>query len=283
MKLIGLTGPAGSGKSAVARMLAAHEGHRMVIMAFADPLKRLAMGLFGFTEEQMWGPSEKRNAPDDRYPRPHEWSDGTSDARCLVCNRVFEWADTPTPTQCFLTPRFALQTLGQSVRACLPYYWVREAHLTARSLLSNPDGCATYHRTRGLTILYDETVVARPHQGVVLKDIRHDNEARMVLGLGGEVWRVERPGAGLAGATGRHVSERGLSSSIPVRVLPNTGDLCDLRAEALRMLESAPEWNRAEPGREERAAGVPAGLPLDGGVGPGADAPADRELKGGGG
>ena len=36
-------------------------------------MKRIARDVFGFSDEQLYGPSEMRNAPDERYPREHEW------------------------------------------------------------------------------------------------------------------------------------------------------------------------------------------------------------------
>jgi len=64
MNIVGIIGKAGSGKDTVADML--HE-LRYDKIAFADPLKRFCMDVFEFTEEQLWGPSEKRSEPDERY------------------------------------------------------------------------------------------------------------------------------------------------------------------------------------------------------------------------
>jgi len=66
--IIGVAGLAGSGKDTVADHLV--EYHGFVKVALADPLKRICREVFDFSEEQLWGPSEKRNEPDKRYPRP---------------------------------------------------------------------------------------------------------------------------------------------------------------------------------------------------------------------
>ncbi len=90
--IIGLTGRAGAGKDTVADCLVQHHGYAK--HAFADPFKRFCQEVFGFTREQLWGPSELRNAPDPRW-------DG-------------------------LTPRRALQQLGTEWgRAMHPDLWVR--------------------------------------------------------------------------------------------------------------------------------------------------------------
>jgi len=44
---------------------------------------------------------------------------------------------------------------------------------------------------------------------IVVDDVRFANEAAAIAELGGEVWRIERPGAGLEGAAALHASERG--------------------------------------------------------------------------
>jgi len=65
MTLVGISGQAGSGKDTVADRLVTDHG--FVKVGLADPLKRFGKEVFGFTEEQLWGPSEMRNALDDRY------------------------------------------------------------------------------------------------------------------------------------------------------------------------------------------------------------------------
>ncbi len=92
-RLVGIMGRAGSGKDTVGAIL---RDNAWKTLAFADPLKHICQEVFEFTDEQLWGPSEERNAPDPRYPRP----DGT----CL-------------------TPREACQLLGTGGRQCYPDIW----------------------------------------------------------------------------------------------------------------------------------------------------------------
>lgn len=65
--IIGITGKAGSGKDTVADLLV--KDFSFVKVALADELKRICMRVFNFSIEQLFGPSEKRNEPDKRYPR----------------------------------------------------------------------------------------------------------------------------------------------------------------------------------------------------------------------
>ena len=66
--------------------------------------------------------------------------------------------------------------------------------------------------------------------GVVITDVRFDNEAEAIRAAGGQVWRVERPGAGLEGPAAGHSSEAGISEHLVDRVVWNAGDLDDLKA-----------------------------------------------------
>lgn len=59
MPIILLCGQAGVGKDTVGRILAEKFGFKAI--AQADPIKKLAQKHFGFTDETLWGPSDKRN------------------------------------------------------------------------------------------------------------------------------------------------------------------------------------------------------------------------------
>jgi hypothetical protein len=103
MKIVGISGLAGSGKDTAADVLRKEFGFRRVSMA--DPFKRACQDWFGWTHEQLWGPSELRSVPDPRYGG--------------------------------LTPRKALQLLGSDWgRACYENIWVDIALRTAKEMLS---------------------------------------------------------------------------------------------------------------------------------------------------
>lgn len=63
--IIGLTGPAGSGKTTAAKYLV--ERYGATRFSFAEPLKRMAMMIYGLTEEQVFGPLEAKEAVDPRH------------------------------------------------------------------------------------------------------------------------------------------------------------------------------------------------------------------------
>jgi hypothetical protein len=59
--LIGVVGPAGSGKSKVAAYLRNYRGFHEC--SFAAPIKEFVGRAFGFSDYQLYGPSEARNEP----------------------------------------------------------------------------------------------------------------------------------------------------------------------------------------------------------------------------
>lgn len=63
--IIGLTGPAGSGKTTAAKYLV--ERYGATRFSFAEPLKRMAMMIYGLSEEQVFGPLEAKEAVDSRH------------------------------------------------------------------------------------------------------------------------------------------------------------------------------------------------------------------------
>jgi len=62
--IVAISGVAGSGKDSAADALVAIGFERM---ALADPMKRFAREVYGFTDDQLWGPSSSRNAIDPRW------------------------------------------------------------------------------------------------------------------------------------------------------------------------------------------------------------------------
>jgi hypothetical protein len=193
IRLVGLTGHAGVGKDAVASFMG---GRRF---SFAEPLKRFVQEVFAFSDDQVWGASQHRNAPDPRYPR----CDGS-----------------------YLTPRLALQTLGTEWgRNCYPNVWadlgVRKA---VEWLEANP-------WSREALLAY--TTV--PDRLAVLTDCRFVNEARAIRQAGGEVWRVVRPGHVLPPDVANHPSETEQDTPAMVelvdRIITNDGSLDELRGQ----------------------------------------------------
>lgn len=210
MKLIGIAGPAGSGKNAASDVLCREHGFAMV--ALADPIKRCVANLWDWAPEKLWGESKFRNEADLRYMRP----DGEP-----------------------LSPRHALQVMGtQFGRACDADVWVRYALRVAERLQR---GDCVYDPTIGLRTCYGVGDMMRPKVNVVIPDVRFANEIKAIRAAGGKVWRIVRNGAGLKGEAGQHASEQELKTIPSDRfdvVIDNNGTLDELRAKVMGQVNS---------------------------------------------
>lgn len=67
-KMIVLSGLAGAGKDSLADVLV--EEHRYRKFSLSDKMKRFCEDVFGWSEDQLWGPSKFRNEPDPTWTRP---------------------------------------------------------------------------------------------------------------------------------------------------------------------------------------------------------------------
>ncbi len=65
IKVIGIKGLKFSGKDTIAEYLIKKYGFQRY--AFADPIKKAAMELFGFTHDQMWGSAKDKESVDPRW------------------------------------------------------------------------------------------------------------------------------------------------------------------------------------------------------------------------
>ncbi len=226
--IILLCGQAGSGKDTVGAHLASV--YNGVDIALADPMKRMAAEIFGFSVEQLWGPSANRNTPDTRFR--YGTSGNYEHAEGKLEGVASDWFPVLFPglplepierafarwfVDCVqngednngLTPRFALQTLGTEFgRDIDPEVWSRYAVRTSRLLLG-----AEHVYTRSQGLIRDLTK-KKPYDIVVITDGRFANEitnVRMVGGYAVHLVRLdsltkEAMAAGIAG----HVSEMGL-------------------------------------------------------------------------
>lgn len=104
-----LSGEGGAGKDSVAKILVAEHGY--MLFSLSDEMKTFAGRVFGWTDEQLRGPSHLRNVPDPRWARPCHACNGTGcDVRwsspkpCPVCSGEGSFNDN--------SPRRILQLLG---------------------------------------------------------------------------------------------------------------------------------------------------------------------------
>lgn len=201
--IIGISGPAGSGKSTVAGMLEANHGFASV--ALADPMKRFCAEVFRFTYEQLWGPSEARNAEDTRFLHRRIGSLGTTivdfdaDGKAVL---------EPSPVRDqYLSPRKALQLLGTEWgRRCYESVWIDYGLRVAKQLLEKDiefGGGCTYHPATGIERLMGGFSV----NGVVFSDLRFIDELEAIRRAGGKLVRMKR-GTSLESDYASHESEQ---------------------------------------------------------------------------
>jgi hypothetical protein len=190
--IIGLSGYAGVGKDTVADRLM--RSHNSVKMALADPLKRIARDVFDFSVEQLWGPSQRRNEPDLRYPRMHDWIDPKDGVyTCACCTATCRRGDQPSKDPCYLTPRYSLQILGTEWgRHCYKTVWSELGVRSALSILVDDQDYAPEHG-----VYCKDQYSGPPYASVVIPDIRFRSEIdvlRRVSKVPVRIVRLRRPG-----------------------------------------------------------------------------------------
>lgn len=168
--LVGLTGPAGAGKSTLAQHLA----QRMDFLeaSFADPLKDMLAALFDVDREEL----ETRYLKRDQKEQPVAGIEKS--------------------------PRYLLQTLGTE--------WGRQ--------LVHPDlWVMALHRR----LAWMENHLEAGQRGVVVSDVRFENEALMIRRAGGMLVHLRRHGLDRMS----HISENGVSIHDCDHVIDNNGDI----------------------------------------------------------
>jgi hypothetical protein len=197
--IIGLHGVAGSGKSTAARILCQHE--KFVEIAIADPMKRMLMDVMGWDEYRLWGNSRLRDEPDPL-------------GRCTI--------------------RKGCQKIGQGGREAYEDIWIDKAITDAMAVLASEKGNNTnvsYSRTKGTFRHWKD-----PHKGVVISDVRHDNEAKVLRMAGGKIVRLVRDDAGIGGEAGEHISEKGIDPALVDFVVDNNLPLDHLERSILAIV-----------------------------------------------
>lgn len=232
MMLLGIHGKAGVGKDLVSSYFV--NNHDFIQLSFADPFKEFCRTVFDWDRTQLWGPSQYRNDVDGRYRESrktvgttgsshHEYDAawGAAHHQLVLSGKEFirdilthgyphygELTKTEKETlqeACYteliawfralssthastLSPRVALQSLGSE--------WGRKAideNVWVNYLLS---------RAR-------EAIVSKDYRGVVVSDIRFENELLAVKDAGGKLLHIVRPeSAPLAAGIENHASER---------------------------------------------------------------------------
>lgn len=192
--IIGISGRKRHGKDVVSTILAEHYGaHRL---AFADELKRVAMGLWDLSFEQVYGDDKHKETVDERWG---------------------------------ISPRVLMQLLGTEVgRNIHKETWVRKAFSIIRKAhagesVTLPD--MTARCFRDFQFSSDQDVWTIP-------DARFQSEAEAIKANGGIVIKVVRPSII---STDSHASETEVDNVEEDFLIVNDGSLADLEAKVLAL------------------------------------------------
>ena len=110
--------------------------------------------------------------------------------------------------------------------------WLGKSPRQLLQTLGTEWGRGTVHPEIWIRIAMERAGQHHTFSGVVVTDVRFDNEAQAIVDAGGEVWRVARPGwRCLADDAATHPSEAGVSDHLIARIIDNSGSLDDLRLQ----------------------------------------------------
>lgn len=248
MMLVGLAGLAGSGKDTIADWLVKERG--FVKLAFANEMKRFVLELFpkrpareelggyeiGIDPDWVWGPSEKRGtlfycdlAPEHDKACLKLIEKLQIDIRHL--ESLIHWA---RGVPWVATVREVLQTLGTEWgRNVDPLLWCKDTLNRQLRDVVKPE-------FYGWDPAWGDAP-PRIVKGVVITDVRFDNEAQAIRDIGGVVWKIERGVKTAAGGIPQHASENGVDPAICDVVL-NTPEGLDKLAFFLHAIYSRQVW-----------------------------------------
>jgi hypothetical protein len=262
MNIVGVTGHSGAGKDIIAARLA--EKHGYVQLAIADPLKRFGLNVFGLDVIQLWGSA--KNTIDPMFQECNIRSSGvTFEPGCKLANvkracdphwgaaavrlssygptwvaelvpvaereqalrDLFFWFASLGHHYPAFSPRIMLQNLGTEWgrEVVDKDIWVNKMVNTAEQVLAGTE----YSRETGLT----DQQLSKP-SGVVVSDVRFDNELDVLKKIGGKVVRVKRDASDRKSKTvgiASHASEMAQDAFVDDKfdcILSNNGSIADL-------------------------------------------------------
>lgn len=172
-----VSGYSGVGKDEFCKTLVANGA---IHTGLADPAKRHMADVYGFTEEQLFGPSKFRNAGDLRYPKDPKWNLVNVDGENWTCDGEPVKSGDP---KIWLSPREALQKYCEVMNTMFPDTWIRKGVEIHRQIA---DHSCKYSRMGGVKISETTNNGSNKygnHIFTCFSDFRHKNEIRYVSSL----------------------------------------------------------------------------------------------------
>ncbi len=203
-KILLLVGKAGVGKSLVSSILRTQ--NYAVETSFADPLKSFVYDIFGFTHNQLWGPSQFRDLVDSRF--------GTESYKTHVLER-FDLGNFDYSLK-YLLPDLNDEQFKRSKSVLREWVaelltpGVYEGGVTPRDVLQVVG--TRWGRAQHTNIWIDATIstikeFAKSYTLVVVPDGRFLNEVKAIEALDGVVWKINAPITPNDSRTRTHISE----------------------------------------------------------------------------
>lgn len=208
-----MAGKARQGKDTVGKNLARKIGYRTY--SFAEPIKRITNSLFGWDYYELF--EDCKEVPREVFIDDGSIAKAVETAQryglidyCLNHNKEFSISEifkvlrAGSTEKGLISPRVTWQLFGTE--------WGR------------------------LLIDKDIWVDLMPEEGVVVLDIRFDNEAKKIRELGGTIIQVYRTPDDLAEGMSGHASEQGLTYEEEDIFFDNTGNLASLNSRVDLMI-----------------------------------------------
>jgi len=196
--LVGICGPAGSGKDTLAEGISAIDVY--FVYHFADPIKAAINVMFGFGPVN-WTDRDWKEEPIpwlERTPRGgHDWENRNP------------------------SPRYLAQTLGTEWGRDIidQHIWLKIAQQKFARV--NTTARMESGRIMGL--------------GMIIPDVRFNNEAQWIKTAGGLLLQVERPGQEII-SENSHASEAGIDPALVDHVIVNDGPPSKMVMEGRKLL-----------------------------------------------
>lgn len=210
MRIIGLCGPAGSGKDTVANIATTFLFRKKVIRhGFADKLKLSAARLF---------------KPDANLEEALAFCNWLKDHGCVIQAPAGGLALAEAGFDAEVDGRPFLQRYGTEGHREVfgDDFWLDEVLPTELVPIGPTDDCLVETTRNDCDVL-------------LVPDVRFPNEVNRVLEVGGELWKVDRPSVAPI-ATAGHASESGVDDSLVTLTVRNHGSKSDLRSEVQAIL-----------------------------------------------
>lgn len=273
--MVCVSGWAGTGKDEFAARLTGR--WRAVQTGLADPAKRHLADVYGFTEDQLFGPSPFRNAGDPRYPKnvvrqlgmsvdgseyvltmegPLDRVAAIDIARRLkmydlvesASRRDAEFRVPVTDPRFSLSPREALQVYCEQLNELYLDTWVAKGVSDQRDIVK---GNMTYSRMSGPSAPESGQWNPRLSAVTCFADFRHIHECRYVRSRAGDdltpvLIRIKRPSVPRPPYQHRSETEQTrIRDAAFDFVVDNSGTLQDLRdtADSIMGAVTAPGWS----------------------------------------